>query len=138
MRLFFIGTFLFMLLCGCKDRLSDKMLNKISRSELITYAEAVNLLAADCGKKKVLEVEMPELLDALYRNPGWPGWKGPYLEGVNISHDAWGTPYKFERSGLTIRIVSGGPDRKMGTGDDIVVVAQMPGFTSPDRPVMEK
>jgi hypothetical protein len=33
--------------------------------------------------------------------------------------DNWGTPYGFLKTGKSIRICSAGPDRKMGTEDDM-------------------
>ena len=85
----------------------------------------MNSLAADCGKEKVRESKMPALINALYHNPDWLGWKGPYLDGVFYPDDGWGMPYEFEHSGSVIRLISGGPDRKIGTHDDIIAIAQM-------------
>ncbi|MEZ5976775.1 MAG: prepilin-type N-terminal cleavage/methylation domain-containing protein [Planctomycetota bacterium] len=55
------------------------------------------------------------------------GWAGPYLSGT--TDDAWsgqsgyrvdgyGSNYRFTRSGTTLTITSGGPDRSIGTADD--------------------
>jgi hypothetical protein len=35
------------------------------------------------------------------------------------SEDAWGTPFHMVRSGFTARVVSAGPDRILGTADDL-------------------
>ena len=129
---FLVSVLILTLCCGCIDHPNDKLVRKGVLARLTTYAEAINFLAADCGRKRVLDAKMPEVLDALYRNPGWPGWKGPYLIGQFIDRDGWEMPYKFEFSGSSIRLISGGPDRIIGTGDDVIVVAQMPGVITND------
>jgi len=35
------------------------------------------------------------------------------------TEDAWGTPFQMVRSGFTVRVVSAGPDRVLGTPDDL-------------------
>ena len=47
---------------------------------------------------------------------------GSSLNGEGEMCDRWGTPYFFHQlSGKQMEIHSAGPDRKMGTGDDLVV-----------------
>ncbi len=60
----------------------------------------------------------PARLEDLHRfpknfPPGRPLWEPP--------RDAWGTPILYSVDRLVFRIVSAGPDRKIGTRDDMVV-----------------
>lgn len=117
--------FMIAAICGCYEHPPRSVLDKMARSELTDYAKAINFLAADCGRDKVLADRLP---DALYRDPGWKGWKGPYVDGRIPANDGWGTPYKFEKRGSAIYLISNGQDRRIGTADDIVVIARMPGI----------
>jgi hypothetical protein len=57
----------------------------------------------------------------LFANPGVPGWGGPYLEPGFPLVDQWGTRYRYKRITEQAGTVgSAGPDRKFGTGDDIL------------------
>jgi general secretion pathway protein G len=63
-----------------------------------------------------------EGLDALVRNPGIPGWRDPYLKG-GLKPDPWGTAYDYSMdtdSPNHYILRSAGPDRQLGTDDDIV------------------
>ena len=59
-------------------------------------------------------------LRALVEDPGVDGWKGPYVKNENGFRDPWVTPLRYEASADGgFRILSAGPDRRLGTGDDI-------------------
>ncbi len=63
-----------------------------------------------------------EGIHALIENPDPSSdrWKGPY--GQAIETDEWGHPFLYTipgRKGKPYFIVSGGPDNKIGTDDDI-------------------
>ena len=79
---------------------------------------ALDLFEQDVGKYPTDE----EGLNALVINPGIPGWKRPYLKG-GLKSDPWETPYDYSRDpdypDLYI-LRSAGPDRQLGTEDDIV------------------
>lgn len=52
--------------------------------------------------------------------PGKPGWFGPYVR--KVVPDPWGEPYAYWRrpeGGVPV-LLSKGPDRKLGTTDDIL------------------
>ena len=57
-------------------------------------------------------------LMALIRDAGVPKWKGPYVRG-SIPADAWGTPFLYSFRDNHVILRSAGPDRKLGTADDI-------------------
>lgn len=44
-----------------------------------------------------------------------------YLDKAGKAEDAWGTPYKVVCANDDVTVVSSGPDKRDGTGDDIVV-----------------
>ena len=75
--------------------------------------------------------ELPEFLSDLLSNSGaYPEWRGPYLppgfNGATYALDAWGTAFSYatvsdaggRRVSATLK--SAGPDRVLGTADDIV------------------
>lgn len=51
------------------------------------------------------------------------GWDGPYIDGNRLPLDPWGSEFQYEFSsadGAELpRIVSPGPDKQLGTSDDI-------------------
>lgn len=62
-------------------------------------------------------------LQALVQAPmNAANWHGPYVK--QIPNDPWGTPYQYKSPGLhntrTYDLSSAGPDRKVGTKDDLV------------------
>ena len=61
----------------------------------------------------------PSSLDGLLKDDGSANWSGPYLKGDGVPVDSWGTPFSYTVEGNNYKIVSGGPDMAVGTGDDI-------------------
>jgi general secretion pathway protein G len=59
----------------------------------------------------------PEGLVALVRDPGIPGWGGHYVN--LIRPDPWKTPYHYTLTAAGPAIRSAGPDRSLGTTNDI-------------------
>lgn len=62
-----------------------------------------------------------EGLKALVENTGIAGWKGPYLKG-ELRNDPWDSPYSYSldsTDGTRYVLLSAGPDRQLGTNDDI-------------------
>ncbi len=58
-------------------------------------------------------------LKALLDNPGdSKSWRGPYIE-PNKLKDPWGNDFGYESDGRQFKIISGGPDAQVGSGDDI-------------------
>jgi len=62
------------------------------------------------------------LLDLVQAPRDAQNWKGPYLKG-EIPPDPWGHPYIYEYPGKhnpsSYDIISGGPDGRTGSDDDI-------------------
>ena len=81
--------------------------------ELTALRIAVERFRRDCGRYP----HNREGLLALVRDPGLPGWRGPYVNLVKP--DAWRTHYRYQRTGDTVTIFSSGPDGKAGNADDI-------------------
>jgi len=79
---------------------------------------ALDLFEQDVGRYPTTE----EGLSALVTDPGAPGWKGPYLK-TGLKLDPWDTPYVYagdtSETGL-YSLSSAGPDRQIGTEDDIL------------------
>jgi hypothetical protein len=111
------------LLGGCDDHPPNANLTSAVRSELTEYALAMDFLANDCGPERITP---DTVIGALRRDPGWPGWKGPYMDADFYMFDRWETPWKIVRSGNKMQIISAGPDRKFGTDDDIIATADLP------------
>ena len=79
---------------------------------------ALDLFEQDVGRYPTTE----EGLSALITDPGEPGWKGPYLK-TGLKPDPWDTPYVYasDTSGMGLySLSSAGPDRQVGTEDDIL------------------
>jgi len=81
-----------------------------------TLSTALDLFEQDTGRYPTTE----EGLTALVENPGIPGWKGSYLKG-GLKNDPWDTPYGYQylAEEKSYRVFSSGPDRQVGTEDDI-------------------
>ena len=57
-------------------------------------------------------------LTALFVSSGHSHWNGPYLETRNL-FDPWNSPFSYNSDGEHYTLTSPGPDRKLGTPDDI-------------------
>jgi general secretion pathway protein G len=97
---------------------SVKVIEHIKKSRIATTrANIENLKTA--VRLYELEVEKkPESLNDLLIE-GDEDWPGPFLEDEELPKDAWGNDFKYEIRGKLFRITSAGPDKKMGTEDDI-------------------
>ena len=90
-----------------------------TRISIAGLTQALKLYALDHSGEYPKSTEG---MDVLMKNPGNDKrWRGPYLEHPAL--DAWGNPFKYHFPGKkntdTFDIVSPGPDRVMGTNDDI-------------------
>jgi len=82
-----------------------------TRASIGAVGVAVDMYEVDTGR-------FPAGLNALLENDGAPNWHGPYLRSPPV--DAWGTALNFQSTGeSTFKITSAGPDKAMGTGDDL-------------------
>ena len=86
-------------------------------AELGSLSTALEWFRQTCKRFPTSE----EGLNALERDPGVPGWVGPYV--YHVPSDLWGTPFNYSCSNDTVRIFSSGFDRMAGTADDIVAPA---------------
>ncbi len=89
-----------------------------TRPDLQALGQAVLLFRASANRYPTTDEGLAALLE---RPAGVADWNGPYLDGRSVPRDPWGTPYRYElgRGGVA-RVISCGPDRNPGTGDDIV------------------
>jgi len=78
---------------------------------------ALDIFEQDTGRYPTAS----EGLAALMEDPGLEGWNGPYLK-TGLKPDPWGTPYAYQpdpdKPGQ-FSVKSAGPDRQLGTPDDI-------------------
>lgn len=77
----------------------------------------------------------------LQRNQGHPAPEphelGTFLTRHEIGPrgiDPWGVPYRIAQEADSVAIMSAGPDRTFGTGDDLVVRLRYPRRDRPARP----
>jgi hypothetical protein len=99
---------------GCKDREQERIRQRAVHIMLNSFADVASRLNNDCGHSQLTS---SNFLAACVQNPGWPGWKGPYLD--QIPQNPWGTAYKVTILDGHFRVESAGPDLTFGTSDDI-------------------
>ena len=93
-------------------------------TQIENFKSVLDAFSKDCGRYPTAQ----EGLGALIKNPGLPGWKGPYLSG-DIPLDPWGTQaYRYDLQDGRPHFVCAGPDGKFNTPDDIAAdsTPQMP------------
>jgi len=71
--------------------------------------EITRMLEAESAAGRSVPTTSEGLLSSLVANTAFGGG----------TEDAWGTPFHMVRSGFTVRVVSAGPDRVLGTSDDL-------------------
>jgi type II secretion system protein G len=81
-----------------------------TRATIAALSTAVDLYEVDTGRH-------PSSLASLVESDGSQNWDGPYMRERVV--DAWGTPFAYEVRGGDATIISAGPDRAVGTSDDI-------------------
>lgn len=81
-----------------------------TRSKIAMLSRAIDQYTVETGRN-------PSSLASLIERDGSPGWNGPYIREQVV--DAWGTPLAYEMRDGDASIISAGPDRTVGTGDDI-------------------
>ena len=96
-----------------------------ARQEIVgTLGLALDLYEQDMGHYP----NQQEGLESLIEPPNSEdNWRGPYLKSRTVPLDSWGTPYEYvfpgqlNRSAIanTYDLISAGPDRALGTEDDI-------------------
>lgn len=83
-----------------------------TRVQLEIYADAIM-------KYERTEGRYPESLEALLDSPMFDLYEESRRRAALQDH--WGSPYVYERGAGEVTLRSAGPDRAMGTSDDIVV-----------------
>lgn len=100
---------------------ADKSVVKKKESPYQVAMRHVDVLAEALGRYRFHVGSFPTAeqgLAALVRDPGIPGWVGPYIN--HLRSDPWGTPFVYEpRQGAVPTLISSGPDKQRGTDDDI-------------------
>ena len=84
------------------------------------YAMALEHFRTDLGRYPDPRKELG--LASLERNvAGWIEWNGPYTSSEkHLFPDGWGEPFVYRVTNGVPLLMSFGPDRKPGTGDEIV------------------
>jgi general secretion pathway protein G len=87
---------------------------KATRASIAGISTALETYEIDCG-------QFPSSLQALVHSSGEPNWKGPYFKssGGDTPTDSWGTPFSYTPKENDFEIRSAGPDKTMGSSDDI-------------------
>jgi len=84
-----------------------------TRASISAIANAIEVYQMDMGR-------YPSSLDDLVTDPGSANWDGPYVKGgKNAMVDAWGNPFSYKADGGNFKVISAGPDRQMGSQDDL-------------------
>jgi general secretion pathway protein G len=90
-----------------------------AKQQIGNFSSSVNLFLLDVSRYPATD----EGLESLLRSPGETGWRGPYLEKLEVPNDPWGSKYIYKYPGdknpSGPDISSPGPDRVPGNDDDI-------------------
>ena len=85
-----------------------------TRASLGNFATALQMYRVDSGRYPTNE----QGLDALVKDSGSGGWRGPYLD--TLKPDSWGTDYRYSLKDHIFEVRSAGPDREFNTDDDLI------------------
>jgi general secretion pathway protein G len=113
-----IGILAGMLVARLSGRSEEARITRAKADIEGSLSLALDLFEQDLGRYPTME----EGLAMLVENPGVEGWKGPYLKG-GLKPDPWGTPYSYVTNPDDpgqYTLTSAGPDKQLGTSDDIV------------------
>lgn len=121
----------FILVMTGKVSLGKKRISKAdiqARQSVDALCEALGRYKFHCGEYPS-DVEGLNALAAI--TPNKKGWFGPYIK--KVVPDPWGEPYQYWTSPDNPNpvLMSKGPDRKMGTPDDVLPIPEM--FEKPFR-----
>lgn len=93
-----------------------------AKQQIVNFETALRLYYLDNDTYSTTEQGLAALVTQPGGEPVAANWKGPYLEH-NLPNDPWGNPYVYTSPGAqnpdSFDILSYGPDRKEGGGDDI-------------------
>lgn len=117
-----VGGFLMLAVNDPGDQLERARL-AAANATLTTIRDRVGYFHSDLGRYPTAA----EGLNALVRPPSGSRGGIAYLDQPAI--DPWGRPYVYQlgAGGTSYKVLSAGPDGKVGTADDIVVAGPAPG-----------
>lgn len=96
---------------------------KTAQAQIGNLTSALKMFAVDMKTYPSTEEGLELLMRAPEDERLASVWDGPYLEGKSLPLDPWGSEFQYEYSaedGADFpRIVSPGPDKQVGTSDDI-------------------
>ncbi len=120
---FYFGVIVVLALVGALlFNAADRSMVKKKESPYQVAMRHVDVLAEALGRYRFHVGQYPAAeqgLAALVRDPGEAGWGGPYIN--LLRGDPWHTPFIYEpRAGKFPVLLSLGPDKQRGTGDDIL------------------
>lgn len=101
------------------SRIQKSMQIQSTRTQLGMLEEAVKAYQIGVGS---LPPNLEGLLVAPSELANPAKWQGPYLDKTTLPVDAWDQPFQFEvvdPANDIFQISSGGPDRQLGSADDI-------------------
>jgi len=113
-----IGILAGMIVTRLSGRTEEARITRAKADMSGSLSLALDLFEQDIGRYPTSE----EGLAVLAEDTGIPGWRGPYVK-TGLKPDPWGTAYSytFDPSGRTsYTLTSAGPDRQLGTNDDVL------------------
>jgi general secretion pathway protein G len=106
-------------------RYVDKAKTVAAKSQIETYALALDSYFIDCGRYPTQEQGLKALGERPTVEPVPAGWNGPYVNKA-IQNDPWGNAYEYTapgKSGLPFGIRSLGADGKEGGNEKDVDIS---------------
>ena len=103
-------------------RTEDARITK-AKGDLRTFRTVLDAYEVDNGRCPTTEQGLMALLQKPTTAPEPRNWKGPYIRGLEVPRDPWGSEYQYANPGQInpqdYDLYSVGPDGQPGTGDDI-------------------
>lgn len=91
--------------------------NRVPATQISAARMSIQSLGTAIDAYEVDNGTLPATIQNLVTKGSEMNWVGPYIKTLPM--DPWGQPFAYTREGDTYKIVSGGPDGQIGTGDDI-------------------
>lgn len=95
-----------------------------AKAQIKNFGNALEFYYLDAGTYPTSD----QGLAALAKKPdSAANWNGPYIKGVNVMLDPWGTPYQYKSPGQdsAFAIISLGKDKKLGgTGSSADILSE--------------
>jgi len=83
-----------------------------ARTSIKAIQTAIDIYEVDNGA-------YPATLQALLTKTSENNWNGPYIRDGRMPIDPWGSEFGYTLKGDTYEIKSAGPDKQMGSADDL-------------------